>query len=100
MEMLEALGRVAQNYGPGAALAVAAAIVLARVYFPKFFDRKDPNPVTREDHEKLLQQLEATRRELATIKTQLTRIHVLAQQQWQQGRSAARTTGTPVEGGS
>ncbi len=100
MELLETLWRIAQNHGPWMALGAAAAILLARFTFKKYFGKKEKDAATREDVERLLLQLEANSREVQMIKAQLTRVHWLAQQQWQHGRCAARTIATHVEGGA
>ncbi len=85
MEILEALGRVAQNYGIGAAAAVATAFLVFRLYFGRFFD-KNKELASRDDIDKLQHQLASAHRELELIRTQLARVHGLVQQQWLHGR--------------
>lgn len=91
MEMLETLWRIAQNHGPWMAAGAAAALLLARLALSKFLGKKEEAAATRKDIEQLLDQLEQTRRELGSIKTQLARVDWLAQQQWIHGRCVKRS---------
>lgn len=102
MEFAETLGRIAQNYGPGAAAVAAVGIVAFRVFFSKYFDKKKadvPTAATREDIDQLRQQLDATLRQLDSLRMQLARVDWLAQQQWLHGRCVGRSAIVGAKGG-
>ncbi len=78
MEFVETIGRIAQNYGPGAAAFAVVGILVFRFYLSRW---KERNLTTREDYEALFQQLKMTTQETQSIRSELARSSWLVQQQ-------------------